>query len=93
MEYELKQAKKDVKQMVRRELKPIKEKLFNEMYQKIEAQIMQKYNINTNIEKMQNAYNDLSKPVEKQITLNNHCNGKVCILNTNAINQDNKPLF
>ena len=42
---------------------------------------------------MQNAYNDLSKPVEKQITLNNHCNGKVCILNTNAINQDNKPLF
>ena len=89
LEYELKQAKKDVKQMVRKELQPIKEKLFNEMYQKLEAQIKQKYNINTDIEKIQNCYNETSK----QKTKNNHCKGKVCLLNTNDINQENKPIF
>ena len=156
MEFELKQAKKDVKQMVRKELKPIKEKLFNEMYQKLEAQIRQKYNIDTNMEKIQNVYNncqteptlavhnssicdgchcypiignryrckvcpdfdycenckekfgmnhghpfeEITKAVEIKQNLrkpilikNNHCVGKVCLLNTNSLKQGSKPIF
>lgn len=56
MEYELLMARKEVKRIVKKELYPIKTKLFNEMYQKVEAQIRAKYIVDENLKNVQQAY-------------------------------------
>ena len=63
MEYELLMARKEVKRIVKKELYPIKTKLFNEMYQKVEAQIRAKYIVDENLKNVQQAY---AKAEEKE---------------------------
>ena len=56
MEYELFIARKEVKRLVKKELYPIKTKLFHDMYQKVEAQIRAKYLVDENLKNVQKVY-------------------------------------